>query len=353
MSFQYKVNEAGNNQMFTGGSQYTNASGSWDGTTTPWYETGNLGSVTNPASAGGPVGKWTVTFTSSTQGTLYAPNGNHTTITIPSYNVGYLNDNNDMNVFLGMQANNAAAINKAVVYSAFSISGASSVSDNFLADASLNTNTWSTSYASDTSAPILVPPSVLPGYWLQWTLPDGGFSLEANSKLTGFWSAPSAGPTFPAYGVRQQLVAGSDLPAGPDAFFRLVKRQFTQMLILWPGETNAPNTPTGKTGTPTPVSFANVSANGGVTATVYACDANFYPVNGVTDAITADDSDESDTAVIVGNNGGNTGNLATGGMTIQVGFIDSVNPTPLTVTVTDTSTNTIPVATSSPLTINP
>ena len=49
-----------------------------------------------------------------------------------------------------------------------------------------------------------------------------------------------------------------------NAFFRLVKRPFVKLQVLMPGETAAPYTTTGKTGTPDPqpigVSF-NITVN--------------------------------------------------------------------------------------------
>jgi hypothetical protein len=47
-------------------------------------------------------------------------------------------------------------------------------------------------------------------------------------------------------------IATSALPAGNSAFFRMAKYPFVKLQVLMPGETAAPNTPSGKTGTPTP-----------------------------------------------------------------------------------------------------
>ena len=71
LRFTYKANEAAGNAMLLGNAPYTNAPGSWDGVTTPYYESGVLGSVTNT----GVLGTWTVKFTSDTNVTLITPNG--------------------------------------------------------------------------------------------------------------------------------------------------------------------------------------------------------------------------------------------------------------------------------------
>jgi hypothetical protein len=51
--------------------------------------------------------------------------------------------------------------------------------------------------------------------------------------------------------------------------------------VLLPGETNAPGTATGKTGTPTPVNSGDL-----VTVTVNACDSTWHIVNVSSDTIT-------------------------------------------------------------------
>ena len=155
-----------------------------------------------------------------------------------------------MNVYLGMQANGTAALNKAIVYSNFGISGSGTpFSDNFLTDTVLATNIWLTSQAAGAAGVLVVPASSK--YWLSWTLPDGGFSSEAAPTLSNplAWTTLT-GPKIAMNGIRSQLIAASDLPVGNAAFLRLIKRTYTQLQVLLPGETAAPNTSTGKTGTP-------------------------------------------------------------------------------------------------------
>ena len=273
MRFQYKVNEDHQNQMYGGGTEgrgsYTNTPGSWDGVTTNYLESGNLGSVTN----NGVLGTWTVQFTSDTNVTLIAPNGNTTNFVIPSYNIGYFAENTGFNVYLGMQANNADAMNQAVVYANFAASGVGTpVSDNFLADSTLDTNIWNNAVAHGPKGVLVVPAGAAD--WIQWTLPDSGFGLQAASSLSGPWASLAAGPIVPLFGKRAQLVSNSELPAGNLALFRLLQRAYTQLQVLLPGETNAPDTATGKIGTPTPVNAGDL-----VTVTVNAVDSTYHIVN--------------------------------------------------------------------------
>jgi hypothetical protein len=291
MRFRYKVNEDHQQAMYSGGNEggkyYTNAPGSWNGVTTPWYESGDLGSVTN----NGVLGTWKIKFTSDTNVTLIAPNGDTSSFVIPPYNVGYFAEhmNPGFNIYLGMQANQANAMNQSVVYSSFAVAGVpSAYSENFLADAVLDTtNTWDTAVSGGPKGVLIVPAGS--ASWIKWTLPDTGFNLEIAPALNNplAWTQPSTGPIIPLYGFKSQLIAQNELPTGGMAFFRLVKREFAKLQVLLPGETAAPGTVTGKTGTPIPVSLA---ASGQVNITVNAVDANWYPVTSTdTVAITTSD----------------------------------------------------------------
>jgi len=142
------------------------------------------------------------------------------------------------------------------------------------------------------------------------------------------WTDLTGGPVVSLFGEWGQFVPNSQLPAGNAAFFRLIQRQYTQLLVLWPGETLAPNTANGKTGTPTPVSVNTV-----VNFTVYAVDATWHivPVSGDFVSITSSDS----AATLPNNLPLNNGTLAeqimfgtTGGQTVTAA--DITNPSILT-----------------------
>jgi hypothetical protein len=334
--FRYKVGEPGNQIMYGGGAPYTNAPGSWDGVTANYLESGNLASVTN----NGVLGTWTLKFTSDTNVTLIAPNGNSTNVIFPAYNVGYFAEQTSPGfyVYLGMQANNADALGQAVVYSHFAISNtASPFSEDFLADSVLDTtNTWNTSAASGPKGVLIVPADS--AYWINWTLPDSGFSLQTSSTLNNplAWTSPSTGPIIGMASVRSQLLASNEIPAGNMAFFRLIKRSFTQLQVLLPGETNAPNTLTGKTGTPTAINSGGLE-----TVTVNAVDVTWNKVSVSGDTIHLTTTDGSAYTPL-------DSALAGGTMTgdIQFNTLGS-----WTVTATDTSNTNIISNTSSSLTV--
>jgi hypothetical protein len=341
---QYKVNEPDENSMQYDNAPYTNAVGSWNGVTTPWYENGALGSLQSTLLDG----TYSLKFTSSSNITLITPDGSTTNLVIPPYYAGNFAENTSFNVYLGMQANNAASINEAVAYGDFTITGnLNPVSDDFLTDTTLNTNLWNTAVATNPKGIIVVPSSA--AYWANWTLPASGYSLLAGSNLLNMasWTSPSIYPVIATLGYNSQLIDTSELPAGNAGFFECLQRTFTQLQVLLPGEANAPGTTTGKTGTPTPVSLG---AGGLENVTVNAVDATFHIINGVTDTIHLTSTDG-------GPNGGVTPiNVAmvngTASFTGQSGYAFGDEGT-FTITATDETTTTIAPATSSSVTVGP
>ena len=123
---------------------------------------------------------------------------------------------------------------------------------------------------------------------VRWSLPDAGFGLQTTTNLAirNSWTTLS-GPeatgapiiTFPTSGLRAALVLSADL--GPDQnFFRLIDESFAKLQVLLPGETGAPGTTTGKTGTPN-VQHVGVSFQ----VTINAVDRNWTVIGSVSDTV--------------------------------------------------------------------
>jgi hypothetical protein len=266
--------------------------------------------------------------------------------------VGYFADQtNSFDVYLGMVANTANAINQAVVFSSFAVTNVpSECSDNFLADSSLNTNLWTAANAIGPEG-VLIAPSNAP-LWLAWTAPANGFSLVESASLgpNAVWNNVSTYLPIPMYGLNQQLISTNDLTGTKAEFFALVKRAFTQLLVVLPGETYAPGTATGKKGTPTPVSLGNNEGEEDVT--VYAVDPKFYPVSGLTDSISLTTTDLGASGILPPGqamvNGVATFNLANAPYT----FFFFTQGT-WTITATDTTNTNMPPATSDSVTVGP
>jgi hypothetical protein len=172
--------------------------------------------------SGSPVGTWSITFTSDTNVTLTAPD--NTTSSFVFTNAPYFAETQSPGsyLYLGMQANNILSMNHAVCYSRFSISGVpAAMSDNFLADTTLNTNVWYKFMTTGPSGVFVEPPGA--EYWLTWSTPAGGFQLQTATSLLGSWNPASTNDiVVQGAGADYELVTTNDIPVGtPNAFFEL------------------------------------------------------------------------------------------------------------------------------------
>jgi hypothetical protein len=240
--FRYKINEPGaNTNMF--GPEYIGVA--------------SAGTLTNlPAPT--VLGTWSMTFNQDTNVTLSGPGGASVNFSMRPEAVA--NFIEPLNVVFGAQPNNAANVGQVVVLASATVTngGASSapISDDFMTDAPLNTGLW-TILSGEPNTVFVFP--LDPGSRLvRWNQPDAGFGLQVTTNLMNksswvtLMGPEAAGPplaTFSANGQRVALVPSADL--GPNQnFFRLLDESFAKIQVLLPGESAAPGTPSGKTGTP-------------------------------------------------------------------------------------------------------
>ena len=187
-------------------------------TNAPYSE--NFTTIGTLTKSGNALGTWSVTFSSDTNVTLTAPDG--TTSSFLFTNASYFAEtaNPGMYLYLGMQANAAGALNQAVCYSQFSITGVpAAMSDNFLADSTLNTNLWFNFMGHAPVGSFVMPPSA--ENWVSYTLPAAGFQFQYATTLSGPWTAlnDTNDVTMPAVGEVLQLITTNDIPAGTHAAF--------------------------------------------------------------------------------------------------------------------------------------
>jgi len=281
------------------------------------------------------LGKWSVTIAQDTNITITTPDGTSTNLVIPPEWAALFNE--PMTLCLGDQPNNASGYGQSQVFSSFSVAGNSSpFADNFEADTVLNTNYWRV-LSNDPNGTQLVPAGSFG--WLAWTIPDDGFSPQTAGYIGGPSSSwvDISGTLIKNNGKRNVLVPNAALQAVNQNYFRLIKRDFNGLQVLLPGETAAPGTLTGKTGTPTATDTATL-----VNVTVNAVDTNgWYLISGVADNIGIS---SSDTSAILPNNA----NMVNGTVTLQILFQTTGSQT---VTATNTST-LVPNGTSSSITVN-
>jgi hypothetical protein len=225
------------------------------------------------------LGTWKLQFTSDTAGAIIAPDSTSYPFVVDPGLVTGLANPVYITFGLNPSVNSPAIVGESVVVSQIAIQGVGSLSsvaavtnDNFLADSQLDTNSW---VVNALYAPSIwfVPTNT--AYSIDWTLPDSGFSLIQSPSLQSLSiGTPVQFPVALLTPGARELIPRSSLPAGNSGFFALIKRTYTQLQVLVPGETAAPNTLTGKTGTPI------LETNGmAFDVIVNAVDANFNVVN--------------------------------------------------------------------------
>jgi hypothetical protein len=342
IGFTYKTNQpVGNGQLFSSPTQVI-----------------NYGNETNGFTVPSAIGTWSLTFNNNTNITLTAPNGASTNVVLDP-NVAAL-FNGYVGAFLYSGGQNAANFGQYCTYSAYKITGVGTpVNENLtggkLSSPFLETISQNYFYTGNytTNPPDQVFVTSGDAYWLYWTLPDAGFSPVISSTVKNpNWQNLNES-IFANNGQHWTKVTKNDIAAYQTGFFALIQRSFSQLLVLLPGETNAPGTATGKIGSPTPVSLSGSSGNEDVT--VMAVDKNFNPISGVQDTIGLTSTDTGP----VGGTSPNSIAMVNGVATFSDGVAPNGGPYAFgdqgtfTITATDTSNTNIAATASSPVVVGP
>jgi hypothetical protein len=199
------------------------------------------------------TGKWTLTFTSDTAATLTAPDNNSTNFVFPAdaaalFSAPY--------AVFGIQGNNDNYGAQGVTFSKLEVKNPAygDVSDTF-ETAPLNNAMWGIAAGSPNGIQVLPA-----GLWVSWSLPALGYDLLAsptvnaplNTWTSGLITNAAAG-AFSFADAGRIVVPWASLPSTDRLYLRLAHAPaFVKLQVLMPGESNAPLTPTGKTGTPAP-----------------------------------------------------------------------------------------------------
>ena len=313
---------------------------------------------TNGLTVPSAVGTWSLTFNNNTNITLTAPNGASTNVDLDP-NVAALY-NGYVGAFLYSSPTANANIGQYCTYSAYKITGVGTpVNENLtsgkLSSSFLETISQNYYYTGDytTNPPDQVFVTSGDAYWLYWTLPDAGFSPVISATVKNPVWQNLNDTIFENNGQHWMKVTKNDIAGYETGFFALIQRAFTQLLVLLPGETSAPNTATGKTGSPTPVSLS--ADNGLEDVTVMAVDKTFNPVSGVEDTIGIDSDDTGP----VGGTFPNPVAMVNGVATFSDGVAPNGGPYAFgdtgtfTITATDATNTNIATAASSPVVVGP
>jgi hypothetical protein len=213
-TFHYKTNAPNSNGAATLdnlGNQYFNSSP----TNGP---VGQLGSVTGASI----LGTWTVSFNQDTNITLTAPDGTSTSLVMPPEDAAQFAG--DLKVYFGAVPGQTANIGQSAILSRAQIkSGSTTLLDDTFSTAPLDPALWVVRSISAAGVTLITPDQP---YFVSWTTPASGFTLQTNSDLTltNNWGDPQV--TDQLVGVRRRaLLPASALPAANKGFFRLIKPQ--------------------------------------------------------------------------------------------------------------------------------
>lgn len=229
-----------------------------------------------------PVGVWTLTFENDTSITLTSPAGGTTNVSISAESAQLFA--NPLFIDYGVQANNTDLSGLGTTVKRIWTSNTTSVLDDSFSGDSLDTNNWG--YAAQDSAGILVVPQDSE-FWFKWTLPaDSSASVLSAPSITGPWTDAGLTSVHQVDTQRKVVIPASMVTSGTK-FFALGRRTFTKLQVIMPGETAAPGTTTGKTGTPDQQAVGTEFS-----VVINSVDDNWYPIKS-TDTIHFTSTDET------------------------------------------------------------
>lgn len=301
-------------------------------TNAPSSNATNIPVIVDAASA---LGTWSVTFTDSTHGSLSGPGITTTNFTLPddavANNFSPVASYLQFGMFKNDGANDGHNNQVSGTFSQVQFNGAAGAfSDTFNGATLTNNYVWRKTSASAVQH---IPAGT--AWMVDWTVPATGFNLQSATSVNGPWSAANATSTYASAGKVHATVGSAA------NFFRVIKRPFSQLQVLLPGESNAPNTVSGKTGTPDAQ-----SAGVPFVVTVNAVDAVWNVVSS-SDTLSMTSTDPAATD--------NLANLLPSNVTLSSGtttFTVSLNTSgSQTITATDTTDGTKTPGTSTAIVI--
>lgn len=237
------------------------------------------------------LGTWTLSFVNDTNVTLTAPDSSSTNFVLDPAVVATSFSAANGWIHYGFHKQDGAnnGHNDGV---SGTISRVKKTGPGFTFDDTFNGAAFNSNYAwrkSSTTAVNLVP--VGTAWWVNWTKPYTSFYPQSATSVTGPWVDLAY---TSSYATPSKVYAALPGTVG-NSYFRMIKRPFTKLQVLMPGETAAPNTPTGKTGTPDAQSVG-VPFN----VTINACDSVWRVVStDDTVAVSSTDTTATDGAAVL------------------------------------------------------
>ncbi len=174
----------------------------------------------------GVLGTWSMTFLNDTNVTVTAPNGATTNFTIPP--AAAMQFYNPLSAYFGNQQNGAANAGQASTFSRARITGVtqSPEIDETFPGPDLNPDPQNAKWRVVGEMPsciFIVRPDHK--WWVNWTLPDTGFTLQGSPTLAaGSWVTDLQWTNVVNTTLgNRMLIPESSLPSASKSFFRMIK----------------------------------------------------------------------------------------------------------------------------------
>jgi hypothetical protein len=167
------------------------------------------------------LGTWSVTFSDNTSVTLTTASGSTTnfSLTTEQANAFYAQMTLHFGTFKNRIINNGAS----ATFSRIRVTGVLAPIDETFPGPGLNPDPANPFWriAADSAGLVWIPQGT--AWWLNWTLPDTGFTVQSAPTVNGPWA--DAGVSYIAAGSTSKsgAVPKAALPAGNATFFRLIK----------------------------------------------------------------------------------------------------------------------------------
>ncbi len=210
-TFHYKTNSPGSN----GPATLDNATTMYFNAAATNGAVGQLGSVTGLSR----IGTWTLTFDHDTNITLTTPDNATASFVMPPEDAAQFTG--DITAYFGAMPGQLANVGQTVILERIRItSGATPLLDDNFSVSPLDPLVWTVSASSPAGVVVVTPTDP---FWVSWTTPASGFTLQTNSTAnsTGWGDAAL---TDALVGSRKRaLIPSSALPSSGLGLFRLVR----------------------------------------------------------------------------------------------------------------------------------
>lgn len=180
----------------------------------PFFSSGVLATIESSQ----VTGPWTLVFQNNTNVTLSTPGNTSTNFAISPDIANQFAST--LYAYFGIQPNTTNNIGQSAIFSSVQISNAAVDIDEQFTNATLDPTIWQIT-ALDPNGVIVAPPGS--AFWLSWTQPDTGFTLQATPSLTNPLWADSGLTSYPGDDRTRVVVPANSLPSSSQGFYELIK----------------------------------------------------------------------------------------------------------------------------------